>query len=735
MRTLILLRGAPGCGKSTFIEKKGLKNYTISPDDIRMLYSNPQLQPDGSVRISQSLDSAVWKTVFSILESRMERGEFTVIDATNSKTCEMTRYKDLAHNYRYSMYVVDFTDVPLDTCLKQNHQRNELKWVPDEAIRNIYARFVTQTVPSGIKVIKPNDFDTIYDRNFIDLSQYEKVVHIGDIHGCYNTLMNFFEEYPFNDNYAYIFTGDYLDRGTQNAEVFKYLYDLKDKPNVCLLEGNHEVHIKNYGLGKAGSKQFELHTKRELINANIDDKIARMFYQKLRQISYYKWNDKKVLACHGGIPCFEGLKGLSYIPTIDYIKGVGKYDDYQLIAQTWNEKMNDTYLIHGHRNTMKSPIQMGDRVFNLEGQVEFGGSLRIVILDKDGFHSLEYQNTDYHEEETSVVQKSTQTLSEALADLKSNKFIIEKELGDDISSFNFSKDAFRDGVWNKQTILARGLFIDTKLPKIIARSYEKFFNLGEKKETEFSSLFETLKFPVTAYKKENGFLAMISYNHKTDSLFVATKSTNKGDYTDIVNKNCRELCVFEKVKDYLKDNDVTMVFECVDKDLDPHIIKYNENHMFLLDIVANTIEFQKLPYDELKEVASKLNLEVKEKAYIFNHFGELRSFIETEIGSNLNWKYKDNYIEGFVFEDTNGFMFKLKTPYYKKWKMLRGVSVTVLKRGSIKATSSLTCELDNYFYGFCKELYQDRINKGKDEYEFKTDIISLREMFENKGAI
>ncbi len=37
MRILLLLRGAPGCGKSTWIQRQGLKKYTLSADDIRLL--------------------------------------------------------------------------------------------------------------------------------------------------------------------------------------------------------------------------------------------------------------------------------------------------------------------------------------------------------------------------------------------------------------------------------------------------------------------------------------------------------------------------------------------------------------------------------------------------------------------------------------------------------------------------------------------------------------------------
>ena len=52
MRILLLLRGAPGCGKSTWIEKNGLKPYALSADNIRLLCQSPIMQVDGTEGIS-----------------------------------------------------------------------------------------------------------------------------------------------------------------------------------------------------------------------------------------------------------------------------------------------------------------------------------------------------------------------------------------------------------------------------------------------------------------------------------------------------------------------------------------------------------------------------------------------------------------------------------------------------------------------------------------------------------
>ena len=102
----------------------------------------------------------------------MEKGEFTVIDATNSKTSEISRYKEFADKYKYIIYIVDMTDLSIEECKRRNAARlPEYKRVPESAIDKMYARFATQKVPSGIKVIKHNELNTILYRP-IDLNNF-----------------------------------------------------------------------------------------------------------------------------------------------------------------------------------------------------------------------------------------------------------------------------------------------------------------------------------------------------------------------------------------------------------------------------------------------------------------------------------------------------------------------------------------------------------------------------------
>ena len=56
MRTLLLMRGAMGSGTSTFIRENGLEPYTLSSDLFRLQVSNPYLNNDGQLVISQVND-------------------------------------------------------------------------------------------------------------------------------------------------------------------------------------------------------------------------------------------------------------------------------------------------------------------------------------------------------------------------------------------------------------------------------------------------------------------------------------------------------------------------------------------------------------------------------------------------------------------------------------------------------------------------------------------------------
>ena len=722
MRVLLLLRGSAGVGKSTWIEENGLKQYSLSADEIRMMYSSPMQMSNGKYGISQDRDRVVWDTLFNILEDRMSRGEFTVIDATNSKTSEMTRYKDLAQEYRYRIYCVDFTDVPIEETKRRNMLRPEIKQVPEEVIDKMYSRFVTQKVPASIKVIKPNELDTIFMNPF-DLSEYEHIHIIGDIHGCYTALKYYLKD-EIKDNHFYIFLGDYIDRGIENADVVKFLISIKDKKNVMLLEGNHEILLNKYANDSVtNSKEFELITKKQLNDSGISKKDIRQLYRKLAQCAYFTYKDKTFLVTHGGLATIPNK--LTFIPTRQMIHGVGQFKDFEVIANTWiNTTPNNFYQIHGHRNTKDLPIFVNERVMNLEGGIEYGGNLRCVDITPEEIYETYTPNPVFKIPDEKQKELLTGDIGEVIIALRNNKYIQEKEFGH-ISSFNFTKQAFYDKEWNEQTITARGLYVDTERGKIVARGYKKFFNINERDDTKLESLQRKLQFPVTAYVKENGYLGLISYDVKTDELIITTKSAMDGEnsmwFKELVYKALSTEQV-QKIKDFVKEYDSTLAFEVIDIDNDPHIIEYEDSKIVLLDVIKNSLDFHKLDYDAMCHIANKIGLEHKVKAYEIATWQEFYDWYYEVIENDYH--YNDTNIEGFVIEDSTGHMVKVKLAYYNFWKFMRSISHETIRKGYTMKTSALTTPLANEYYSWVKKFfdYEDKSN-------IPMDIVNLRRMF------
>ena len=718
MRTLLITRGAPGSGKSTWIKQMGLENYTLCADQIRLLVESPILVPDKTHRvISQKNDGYVWTLLFELLEKRMLNGEFVVIDATHSRSSDFSRYNKLCERYRYRKYYVDFSDVPIEECKKRNAKREEFKRVPESVIDKIYARLATQQKTSGWVEVDKNNFWNEIGIKLFDLNKYKKIHIFGDIHGCLNPLKEYFTKYPYNENEFYIFCGDYIDRGLQNKETLEMLMLLSTKNNTLFLEGNHERWLNYYSLDEyeqIKSKTFLNKTVREL--KDLDKKDIRAFYRKIGQIAYFQYGNKKYLVSHGGISYMP--EELQLVSTNQFIMGVGDYNAQ--IDEIFSENQKDTNIIqvHGHRNTFE--IDNCSNSYNLEGKVEFGGELRILQLDKDKKPEMIKIKNDYFgkpEEINEFRECKTKNIIPTIEQLRISRDIKETKLDNNISSFNFTRNAFYSKNWNELTCKARGLFVDTEKDKVVARGYEKFFNVNEVKNTELEHLLHTFKGKITCFKKENGFLGILSLVN--GELFLASKSTNKGEFADYF-KNLFDKSGIDKLKliTYLENHDVSLTFEVIDIENDPHIIKYDNSKIVLLDIIHNDYEFKREPYETVKALANLINCECKT---IYKEFNDVREFHRWYLENTDEENMSHEDIEGVVIEN-NGFMTKLKFPYYNFWKFMRRVKEQVAHKGTPKL-STLYNATSNYFYAWLRQQNEETLSK---------DIITLREMFLNR---
>ena len=516
-----------------------------------------------------------------------------------------------------------------------------------------------------------------------------------------------------------------MDRGLENAEVLNFLISVKDRKNVLMLEGNHERWLWLYANDCVGrSREFELVTRPALDAARMDKKELRQLYRKFGQCAYYTYGGQVFLVTHAGLSTVP--ENLSFVATEQMIKGVGNYDDFEKVADTFFETTPDNYIqIHGHRNTKQLPVRVNDRVYNLEGQVEYGGCLRCVQVDRTGIHTVEVQNPVFKAPEVRQEETVTESsIADTIIALRANRYIQEKKFGD-ISSFNFTSKAFYDKVWDEQTTKARGLYLDTLKGKVAARAYDKFFNINERPETKFDLLQHRLHFPVTAYVKENGFLGIVSYNEYEDDLLIASKSTLDSQFAGWLRDMLHEKVSSENLlalKEFTRDNNVSFVFECVDMKHDPHIIEYPESNLYLLDIVHNQMEFARFEYGQMCRIADRFGLTPKEKAFEIASWQEFFDWYYDVLEED--YEYKGRKIEGFVIEDSTGFMTKLKLAYYNFWKFMRGVAQETIRKGHISRTSALATPTANEFYAWARKLHD-----APDRDSIPRDICTLRTLF------
>lgn len=727
MRTLLLLRGIQASGKSTWIKENNLEPYTLSADNIRLNIANPVLTEDGSYEISQKYNKVTWELLYKYLEMRMQNGDFTIIDATHSDLKLLNKYKDLASTYKYTMYCLEF-DVPLEEALKRNRERDSYKYVPERVIERTYETIKNnEKLPSALKKIE--SIDEIINFYTADVNQYEKVVIIGDIHSCAEPLKEVLKD--FNEETLYIFVGDYFDRGIQPVETFNIMLDLLEKPNVILIEGNHEEKsMKKFIYDEEKyTKSFEETTLLPLLKEYDVDYVRaslKKIYKKLRQCFAFEFRGKKFLCTHGGLPL---VPKLTLVSAKEMIHGVGKYETEigEIYSENYKKGLCQGFIqVHGHRG-----VNDGQFSYCLEDRVEFGGELKVLTIDNEGkIKKTGIKNSVYNKglklPMSGAVEKvEFNTANELINEMIRHQFITVKECEHNLISLNFNREAFNKKKWNDLTIKARGLFVDKDSGEVKIRSYNKFFNFGER-HVNLGYLKKYATYPIRAFKKYNGFLGLASVVN--NEIVLTSKSVTSGKYKDIFQDiwNKVESEVRELLKQTMIENNCTAVFEVVSPEYDPHIIKYDKEHLYLLDFIENKLDLDThnidLEFSEnlMKKVEFSSDLLTKkEELTRLENYDELYNFLAEKEKSLEEF-------EGYVLCDNSGFMFKFKLPYYNLWKTRRAW-LERYRSALVKGKKVEVTEKDEHRH-FKKFL----LKLGKDKLQ-ELSIIDVRELYEKEN--
>lgn len=258
VNTIIILRGLPGSGKSTWAkEQVGYK--CIANDDLRVMLYNDVWSPKDEKFMLKMRDA--------LIVAALQAGQNVIVDATHLNPKHEIRIRDLIKDFDVEVIIKDFTDVSVDECIARDLKRP--RSVGEEVIREMYNRYLKPSPP----VIKYNmdlpdciicDLDgtiALNDwRNPYDATECEK-----DLPNI--PVMNILRAYKgWLRNTKVIFLSGREDKYREQTQAWLNVqfHDWPDKPL--------ELHMR-----QTRDMRKDFVVKQELYEANVKDKYNVVF--------------------------------------------------------------------------------------------------------------------------------------------------------------------------------------------------------------------------------------------------------------------------------------------------------------------------------------------------------------------------------------------------------------------------------------------------------------------------
>ncbi|HEX5597289.1 MAG TPA: AAA family ATPase [Micromonosporaceae bacterium] len=149
MTRMIITRGLPASGKTTFARKLQPTVVRVNRDDLRRMLHGARLfteWAEGQVTAVQRAQ------VEALLRARVD----VIVDDTNLRARTVRDWAELAARFGASFEVHDFTDVPLEECLRRDADRPAEDRVGEEAIRRLHERYLAgRKLPLPVPTVAP----------------------------------------------------------------------------------------------------------------------------------------------------------------------------------------------------------------------------------------------------------------------------------------------------------------------------------------------------------------------------------------------------------------------------------------------------------------------------------------------------------------------------------------------------------------------------------------------------
>lgn len=335
-----------------------------------------------------------------------------------------------------------------------------------------------------------------------------------------------------------------------------------------------------------------------------------------------------------------------------------------------------------------------------------------------------------------------------LAKAQRKTYLVKTSKGEEeVDSWKFNEY----GYFNNDVTLpirARGLF--TMDGKVVARGYDKFFNVDEVAATKKEKLSK-LTGPFEVSTKENGCIVFIS-GLKDGTLLVCSKHVTGEPIGDIPQKamimkhsSQAQAAVFEQLEKagkkpaelakVLYDHNATAVAELCDDKFEEHIVQYPEElaGLYLHGVNSNTRAFNTYPMEDVFELADAFGF----KRVHVNHFDTFEKLWDVLEECSVLGRFQGRETEGFVVRAKNSegkpsfFKYKFEKPYYLYRTMRESTKMLIEKHKNLVSLVLAEETYPSILYSYLRFVMEEFAEKPHLAEDFLKDkgIVDLRKRF------
>ncbi|KAL0077840.1 RNA ligase-domain-containing protein [Phycomyces blakesleeanus] len=289
-------------------------------------------------------------------------------------------------------------------------------------------------------------------------------------------------------------------------------------------------------------------------------------------------------------------------------------------------------------------------------------------------------------------------------------------------------------------IMARGLFTLKRDERhcIVARGYDKFFNVNETKYTQWTALEKETQGPYEITTKENGciiFIAALS----SQTVIVTSKHSipepkdNPQSHGGVgyrwLQKHLQSAQASEEdLASWLWSNSITLVAELCDDDFEEHILEYppHKRGLYLHGANYNTAQLHTLPSQLVHQIATTFGL----WPVSFTTLDTIAQVKELASKVQLTGKMDGREVEGIVVRcqrQDQDFLFKVKSEPYLVFRDYREVTKSVLENPD--AAPKYTYPKAYYYWRWIQHRLKDH-PEWFEKYTLSKGIIDVRQKFE-----